>query len=61
MFFFSWFPSLHQSEFVAVLIYSGYVHVVADSGSDSIVVQSNQDGYNDGEWHTVSVSKRGKK
>ncbi|XP_071808051.1 laminin subunit alpha-like isoform X2 [Asterias amurensis] len=50
-----------KSEFVAVLIYSGYVHVVADSGSDSIVVQSNKDGYNDGEWHTVSVSKRGKK
>ncbi len=50
-----------KSEFVAVMMVSSYVHVSADSGADAIEIQSNQDGYNDGEWHTVYFSKRGRK
>ena len=56
-----YFPIILQSEFVAALMVSGSVHVVADSGDDRIEVVSGQNGYNDGEWHVLSVSKNGRK
>ncbi|XP_038057388.1 laminin subunit alpha-like isoform X2 [Patiria miniata] len=50
-----------KTQFVAAMIVSGAVHVVADSGQDSIEVVSNQNSYNDGEWHTVTITKNARK
>ncbi|XP_022089419.1 laminin subunit alpha-like isoform X2 [Acanthaster planci] len=50
-----------KSQFLAVMMVSGAVHVMGDCGDDTAEVVSLQNTYNDGEWHTVSVTKRVKK
>ena len=43
------------------MIVSGAVRVMADSGGDRIEVVSNQNTYNDGKWHAVTISKKARK
>ena len=50
-----------QSEYLAAMLVSGAVHVTADSGGDRIDVVSNRNGYNDTEWHTVTITKRARR
>ncbi|XP_038056079.1 laminin-like protein epi-1 [Patiria miniata] len=50
-----------KTQFVAAMIVSGAVCIVADGKHDSIEVVSNQNSYNDGDWHTVIITKNNRK
>ena len=50
-----------QTNYFAVAIVGGEVHVVADSGEDRVELRSNLNTYNDGELHTVAINKDNRK
>jgi hypothetical protein len=50
-----------KSQFIAVMLVAGAVHLSADSGGDRVDVIAQETSYNDGEWHTVSVTKKSRR